>query len=103
MDKQIIDDILEFMSILSNKLSHTNTCLRMGFLLTISVNFLSLCQYHANREKAFRPYRTVCRNAFHAAGECRRHVKNVTHFVKKISKLWNFMTLFGITMRNALK
>ena len=43
--------------------------------------------------------------AFHAAGECRRHAafnfaEIVTH---KKSKLLNFMTIFGITVKNAVK
>ena len=41
-------------------------------------------------------------NAFHAAGECRRQVKNVTKFVK-MSTLWNFMNIFVTTRRNAFR
>ena len=38
--------------------------------------------------------------AFYVAGECRQQVTKLTHFVK-MSKLGNFITIFGITMRNA--
>ena len=41
-------------------------------------------------------------NTYHAAGECRRQVKNVTKCVK-MSTFWNFMTIFGITMKNAFR
>ena len=41
-------------------------------------------------------------NAFHAAGECRQQVKNFTIFLK-MTTFWKFMTIFGITIRNAFK
>ena len=49
-------------------------------------------------------------NTLHVAGESRRQLKNVTKLlrkchkiVKKMSQLWNLVTIFGITMRNPFK
>ena len=39
---------------------------------------------------------------FHAAGVSRLQVKNVTK-MSKMSKLWNFMPIYEITMRNVFK
>ena len=41
-------------------------------------------------------------NTYHAAGVSRQQVKHFTIF-KKMSKLLNFITIFGIAMENALK
>ena len=41
-------------------------------------------------------------NAFHAAGEHRRQVK-FNQICTKMSKLWNFMTMFGTTVKNAFR
>ena len=43
-----------------------------------------------------------CFNAFHAAGVCRRQVKHLTTFVK-MSKLWNFMTIFRTIMKKGFR
>ena len=41
-------------------------------------------------------------NTYHAADLSKRQFKNVTK-LSKLSKLWNLVTIFGITMRNAFK
>ena len=42
-------------------------------------------------------------NTLHVAGESRRRLKNVTKINKKMSQLWNLVTIFGITIRNPFK
>ena len=41
-------------------------------------------------------------HTYHAAGMSRRQVQNVPK-ISNISTFWNFMTIFGIAMRNAFK
>ena len=48
------------------------------------------------------PIRSATFNTYHAAGVSRQQVKHFTIF-KKMSKLLNFITIFGIAMENALK
>ena len=41
-------------------------------------------------------------NTYYAVGVSRRQFENIT-IVSKMSTFWNFMNIFGITMRNRLK
>ena len=62
-----------------------------------------LCEYIQNKHTIYQQVmKKVHVITFHTAGVSRRQVKHFTN-VTKMSKFWNLVTMFGITMKNFIQ